>query len=145
MKAARSWMQSTLAVWLLLAATLFLRALLPVGTMPDRDASGAISVRLCGSAGWLVQAVQQETHSGRHHASGHHAKSGEPEHDEGEQHASQACAFAGLGTPAATPPDMPALLLPTPVATLFAATSARPASVTVPRPLPPARAPPLPA
>ena len=38
------------AIWLLLAATLLLRALVPAGWMPDVDRSDAIVAKMCNSA-----------------------------------------------------------------------------------------------
>ena len=40
----------THAIWLLLAATLLLRALVPAGWMPDVDRSDAIVAKMCNSA-----------------------------------------------------------------------------------------------
>lgn len=116
-------------LWLLLAAMLANRALLPSGTMPERDQRGGISVTLCNSDGvWLIP--MRADHSA-------------PDEDR-QQRDHAPCAFAGMvggilpsETAQPTAPGTGALVYGYTVATL---------TIPVPRrSMPPARAPPLPA
>jgi hypothetical protein len=134
MRAVRSGLRSNAAMWLLLAAALFLRAIVPHGYMPERSEHGAFTVRLCGEANAvLVRATQ-------HHGEAHH------HHEQkGEEHAAQPCAFAGLSAPAFTPRDLPPLLLPAAVVVAFPHTPVAFAAILAPRLLPPPTGPPPPA
>ena len=82
-------------VWLLLAATLFVRAFVPQGWMPDRSGGGAFVVEMCNSDALLTIPV--------------------PAHpDKPDQHDRDAgpCAFAGMTGPVVLPPDGPAIIAP---------------------------------
>ena len=113
-------------LWLLLAAALFMRAVLPQGYMPERSADGSIAVAVCGSDG--VHLIPLE---GR----------GIPDDD--RPRAEPPCAFAGLGTLAAPLPAGFELAMPAPAERAFAATLAAVSVAAAPRLLPPARGPPL--
>lgn len=110
---------------LLLAAALFVRALLPQGYMPERSADGGIAVALCGSDGiWLIP-LTEEAPEGK------------------GQRADQPCAFAGLSAAAGPPHGVPGLAPRAPVAPVYAERSvSHPTHRTV-RFLPPATGPPL--
>jgi len=140
MSAMRFRLRGGAAIWLLLAATLFLRSFVPQGYMPDRAPDGAIFLRLCDSIG--TKLVRLGLDAGRHDRREHRHDRG---HEKGEQHASQPCAFAGLTGPTAPPPPVPAIRPPAGAALLFEPGRAAEPGVAMPRPLPPARAPPLPA
>ncbi len=113
-------------MWLLLAAVLLVRALVPQGYMAERDAGGTIAVKVCG-AGHVIQVPL-----------------GNDEAPAADDRGSPPGAFAGLGIPVL--PAMPAeLSVPPAVEAVFASPSidARPAAVL--RSRPPARGPPVPA
>lgn len=112
-------------LWLLLAAALFMRALVPQGYMAERDAAGTITLRVCGSD----QAVQIPLGGGEAPESGDSAQ--------------PPCAFAGLGTPALPPPHVGDLPLPAPDERLYGGSEPETPRVTAPLPHPPARGPPL--
>ncbi|MCB2078484.1 MAG: hypothetical protein KDE55_12400 [Novosphingobium sp.] len=79
-------------VWLLLAATLFVRAFVPHGWMAANDARSGFVIELCNSDAQLVIAVPAR-HDG-----------------EAGDHTRQApCAFSGLSAGYAPPPDPPVL------------------------------------
>lgn len=122
------------AVWLVLAAALFLRAIIPLGYMPEDSAEGAFTVRLCGEANLALMRATQPHGRGHEHHHGH-AKAG-------EEHAHQPCAFAGLFTPAVPAPDLPPLIIPATVAVAFAAVPSTIPTIFAPRLLPPATGPP---
>lgn len=129
MRAARSWWRGGAAAWLLLAAALCLRALVPHGTMPARDAGGTIALLPCGSDGvWLIPLGEA-----------HGNEKG------GKDRAAPPCAFAGLSSPAAPPPDLPALPLRFARAESFVPFARLVSPPATPAFRPPARAPPLPA
>lgn len=116
-------------LWLLLAAALFLRAVVPQGYMPERSTAGSIALTLCNSDGvWLVPL----NHDG-------------DKPDKSGQRADPPCAFAGLGAPAVPPPASEALPPLAPVPLAFAPAPDAPEQSGQPRLLPPARGPPLPA
>ena len=116
---------SRTVLWLLLAAALFMRAFLPQGYMPERTASGAITVKVCG-AGHVLQ-----------------IPTGKGEAPDKSERAEPPCAFAGLGTPALPPPAFAELPAPELVELAFVhAGQSVPFSAT-PLPHPPARGPPL--
>jgi hypothetical protein len=115
-----------LFVWLLLAAALFMRAVIPQGYMPERAESGAIAVALCNSNG--VHLIPLGNRDGSP-AKGQRA--GEP------------CAFAGLTGPALAPPPLPRLPLRAPVKLAYADGAAFEVAPVAERFLPPVRGPPL--
>ena len=112
-------------LWLLLAAALFMRAFLPQGYMPERSASGAITVRVCGS-GHVVQ-----------------IPTGKDEAPANGERAEPPCAFAGLGTPALPPPAAAELRAPEPAELAFVHAGETAPAPGTPPPHPPARGPPL--
>ena len=116
---------SRTALWLLLAAALFMRAFLPQGYMAERTEQGAVTVRVCGSGHALP------------------IPTGKDEAPARSERAEPPCAFAGLGTPALPPPA--AADLPTPKRTeqafAHAAEAVAPRAARLPHP--PARGPPL--
>lgn len=111
-------------LWLLLAAALFMRALLPQGYMPERAADGTIAVALCGSDGIHLIPLADES-------------------DDDSQRAEPPCAFAVLTAPAVAPPAFAELAAPALAAVAFAKTFAAPAPTPAARLLPPATGPPL--
>ncbi|HEU4651937.1 MAG TPA: hypothetical protein VFS49_11050 [Croceibacterium sp.] len=111
-------------LWLLLAAALFMRAFVPEGYMPERSASGAITVRVCGS-GHLIK-----------------IPTGPRETPGKADRAQPQCAFAGLGIPALPPPAIAALPAPAPREELFAEAGGAALSLSPLLPSPPARGPP---
>lgn len=113
-------------LYLLLAAALFMRVLVPQGYMPERSADGGIAVTLCGSGGvWLIP-----------------LKDGAKPEDKG-QRADQPCAFAGLGAAAVPPPAVAELPPPAPAASAYAEHPVSGLAHRAERLLPPARGPPL--
>ena len=103
-----------------------MRAFVPQGYMAKRADSGAIAVTLCGSDGVHLIPLKQ---------------GGNPEKE--RQRAEPPCAFAGFGAPATSPPAVPELPFPAPVALAYAD---HPAAFDAPAPQrlhPPARGPPL--
>ena len=113
-------------LWLLLAAVLFMRAVLPQGYMPQRSDSGAIAVAVCGSNGVHVIPLERRD---------------VPDGD--WQRSELPCAFAGLGALAGPLPAGFELAMPAPSERAFAATPAAVAAAAGKRFLPPARGPPL--
>ena len=82
-----------LATWLLLAAALLLRAFVPQGYMPQREAGGGISVSLCGTDGvWLIPL---------------HKSVDDDQPD--RQRAEGPCLLAGFAMAAGLPPPAPVL------------------------------------
>lgn len=120
------WTNSRLNIVLLLAAALFMRAVMPAGYMPERGNDGTIAISLCNSDGVLRIPV----------------KDAGPD-DDAEHRSAPPCAFAGLGDPLATPPELPQLALFEHFEHSFAAIAERLALSGHGRVLPPARAPPL--
>jgi hypothetical protein len=116
---------SRTVLWLLLAAALFMRAFLPQGYMPERTASGAITVKVCGS-GHVLQ-----------------IPTGKDKAPDDSDRAEPPCAFAGLGTPALPPPLVAELPAPEPLERAFARSGHAAPLVVAPLPHPPARGPPL--
>ena len=119
---------SQITLWFLLAAALFMRAALPQGYMPERSASGAIAVALCGSDGLHLIPL---------------ADGAAP--DEDRQRAEPPCAFAGLAAPTIPPHSLPELALPAPQVLAHADHAPVVALEAAPRLHPPSRGPPLPA
>jgi hypothetical protein len=117
-------------LWLLLAAALFMRAVLPQGYMPERSDSGSIAVVVCGSG--AIHRVPLADGTGR----------GE---EEQQQRAEPPCAFAGIAAPAIPPHSPPELALPAPAALAQADRAPVVVPEAAPRLHPPARGPPLPA
>jgi hypothetical protein len=111
-------------LWLLLAAALFMRALVPQGYMAERDVAGAITVKVCGSGHVL------------------HIPVGQGDTPDADERAQPPCAFAGLGT-SALPPAETGLPVPRPGKTLFFTVAAETPGVVDRLPHPPARGPPL--
>jgi hypothetical protein len=111
-------------LWLLLAATLFMRAVLPQGYMPERSDSGAIAVVVCGSD--AVHLIPLKDGS-----------------EEERPRAEPPCAFAGLGSPAVPPPAGFALAVTAHVEPAFASVPSTFSVAGAPRLRPPARGPPL--
>jgi hypothetical protein len=91
---SRGWL------WLLLAAALFMRAVVPQGFMAERGEAGTIAVKVCGSGHVLQIPV------GKRDAPG-------------DDRVQPQCAFAGLGTPALPPPLLAGLPIPGAVETAF--------------------------
>jgi hypothetical protein len=114
-----------LFLYLLLAATLFMRAVLPQGYMPERSDAGSIAVVVCGSG-----AV-------------HRIPVGDGE--EQQQRAEPPCAFAGLAAPAVPAPRLPELRFPARVELAHSAQAQPAVPAAAPHLRPPARGPPLPA
>lgn len=113
-------------LWFLLAAALFMRAVLPQGYMPERSTSGSIAVVVCGSG--AIHRIP--------------IGDGDDRGDGQQQRAEPPCAFAGLAAPAVPAPALPELLLPA-RAVLARAQQARViAPVAAPHLHPPARGPP---
>lgn len=112
-------------LWLLLAAALFMRAVVPQGFMAEADAAGSVTVKVCG-AGHLVEIPV-----------------GEDESPRGGPRAQQPCAFAGLGAPALPPPPSGELAVPGIVAIAYGSPpTVFPHAVSAPH-RPPVRGPPL--
>jgi hypothetical protein len=116
---------SSACVWLLLAAALFMRAVLPQGYMPARTDHGTITVRVCGSSGHVLQ-----------------IPTGTREAPRGSARAEPPCAFAGLGAPALPPPAVADLIVSKPLELAFAGTAEAALRLTAPLAHPPARGPP---
>jgi len=112
-------------LWFLLAAALFMRAVLPQGYMPERSTSGSIAVVVCGSG-----AV-------------HRIPIGDGDDREGQQRAEPPCAFAGLAAPAVPAPALAELLLPARAVLANADAERVVAPIAAPHIHPPARGPPL--
>lgn len=91
----------TLNGWVarLFLAVFMLRALIPVGMMPDAQAAaeGILKVVICTPAGAKTVALGAD---------------GQPVQDQGAIHHDQPCAFSGLATVALVAPDAPLLLAP---------------------------------
>jgi len=117
--------QSRGVLWLLLAAALFMRALMPQGYMAERTDGGAIAVKVCGSGHVLQIPV------------------GRDETPDAADRAQPPCAFAGLGAPALPPPAFADLPAPAPVEAAVLAAAPDAPRVAAPLPHPPARGPPL--
>ncbi|BBI20045.1 hypothetical protein EKJ_08920 [Qipengyuania flava] len=81
--------RTTKAIWLLLAATLFLRALVPAGWMPDTDRTDVIVAKMCNSPATVTITLDRDTSP-----------------DEPAAHESGACLFAGFAGDAPLP-EMP--------------------------------------
>lgn len=96
--AAKGWMIR------LLLAVVVLRALIPVGFMPDfgAAANGVFKVVICTASGTQLVALD---------ADGQPIK-GVPSSDQKAQHHDEPCAFAGLVTVAAAPIDTPHIIIP---------------------------------
>jgi len=118
----RSTLRSNLAgLWTLLAAVLIMRALVPMGWMPDFAAGDGFGVRICGPADIAPRATPEIAPAPTGHGS--HAMPGDAEadaahtdHESEAAHSSIPCMFSGFAN-AATPPDAPtlvALALPQP-------------------------------
>jgi hypothetical protein len=112
-------------LWLLLAATLFMRAMVPQGYMAESDAAGAITVKVCGS-GHVLQIPL--------------GKGDAPDADERAQ---PPCNFAGFGTPALPPQALAELPAPAVVETVRGEPATAASRFAAPRLHPPARGPPL--
>ena len=78
--------RATKAIWLLLAATLFLRALVPAGWMPDTDRTDVIVAKMCNSTATVTITLDRKTSP-----------------DEPAAHESGACLFAGFAGDAPLP------------------------------------------
>jgi hypothetical protein len=115
---------SSACVWLLLAAALLMRAVLPQGYMPARAADGTITVRVCGSGHLL------------------HIPTGKREAPRDAGRAEPPCAFAGLGASALPPPEAVDLIVSKPLELAFAGTAEAALRLTAPLAHPPARGPP---
>jgi len=114
------------SLWLLLAAALFVRAFVPAGYMPERADGGMIAVALCGSG--EVHLIPR-------------GDGASPDKD--RPRVEPPCAFAGLGSPAAPPPALPALAVPAPIAVAYAPAPAPVRAGASTRLLPPATGPPI--
>ena len=117
---------ATKAIWLLLAATLFLRALVPAGWMPDTDRTDVIVAKMCNSTATVTITLDRETSP-----------------DEPAAHESGACLFAGFAGDAPLPEtsataDRAAPAAQQPIGVLAALLLERTAFL-----LPPGRAPPV--
>lgn len=88
MKAERT----TKAIWLLLAATLFMRALVPAGWMPDTGQPDVIVAKMCNSSAVVVIPLNRGK---------------TPE--ESTKHESGPCLFAGFAGDAPLPEHAPVL------------------------------------
>lgn len=111
------------AVWLLIAATLMVRALVPAGWMPAQTESGAITVQICNSdQSWTIPTEKRDTNQHR---------------------ARESCPF-GLLASAADLPDFPWLAaIPVPAGVAYIAWLREIAPRVADRLRPPGRAPPL--
>lgn len=85
------------AIWLLLAATLFLRALVPAGWMPDTDRSDVIVAKMCNSAATVTIPLKRDIAP-----------------DEKAAHDSAPCLFAGFAGDAPLPSIATVLAAPVP-------------------------------
>lgn len=84
---------ATKAIWLLLAATLFLRAFVPAGWMPDTGRNDVIVAKMCNSAATVTIPLDREKAP-----------------DETARHDSAPCLFAGFSGDAPFPANRPVLL-----------------------------------
>ena len=124
----------------LLAATLFMRLLVPPGWMPVADAAG-LRIELCPG-----QVVAPKPRPADHHALHHGGDHDEGRHgrpDQGKKYASQPpCAFSSLGLAFLDAGQAPSIVLPN----FAAALPARPPAITLgtglAAPPPPATGPP---
>jgi hypothetical protein len=117
--------RSSRLLWLLLAAALFMRALVPQGYMAERDDAGAITVKVCGSGHVLQIPI---------------GKDDTPDPDERAQ---PPCAFAGSGAPALPPPAVTELPLRPVVESDYGRAASDAPRVVARLSHPPARGPPL--
>lgn len=111
-------------LWLLLAAALFMRAVMPQGYMAERDGAGTITVKVCGS-GHVLQIP--------------FGKGDTP--DAGDR-AQPPCAFAGLGTPALPQPAITEFPVPATVEVAYIRAGPDAPRIAARLPQPPARGPP---
>ena len=93
--------RSPKAIWLLLAATLFLRALVPAGWMPDTSRGDVIVAKMCNSAATVTIPLNREKAP-----------------DDTAAHDSAPCLFAGFAGDAPLPAVTPALVASPPAAQL---------------------------
>lgn len=109
-------------VWLLLAAALFMRAVMPHGYMAETK-GGVLIVDICNSdATWTIELP--------------------PKKGEGKEHEKPSpCAFAGFAA-AATTPDMPTLPSVRPAPAVQPTLAAKALSARPPNTLPPSTGPP---
>ena len=112
--------------WLLLAAALIMRAVVPQGYMAEAAPDGTIVVALCQSDAVLTIPLKRQQH--------------DEEPPQGREQAP--CAFASLAIGDGPGPDAPVLSLPDRVAEQFDASEVAFALAAAARQLPPARAPP---
>ena len=110
---------------LLLAATLLMQAAVPHGWMVETDAHGDVRVILCDAGALAPKAHHDGKHSKNEAAQG------------------KTCVFAGLNAGGFAPPDPVDLPLPQLALAAYDKTRARALDPVTPRPLPPARAPPV--
>lgn len=123
----RQLRRTSVNLLLLLFAALFMRAAMPAGYMPEKSADGTIAIALCNSDGVLRIPLKDAGDTDTEHRS------------------APPCAFAGLAGAATPPPDAPQIVH-SPASQRVYATLPEPAvPVAAPRPLPPARGPPVPA
>ena len=118
--------RAPLYLYLLLAAALFMRALLPQGYMPERSEGGSIAVVVCGSGALHRIPV-----------------GGADDQGEKEQRAEPPCAFAGLAAPAVPTSALPELRFPARAVLAHADLARVIAPFAAPHRHPPARGPPL--
>ena len=114
-------------LWLLLVATLFVRAFVPQGYMAERSADSTFAVAICGADGHWTIAIDPD------------------ESAPNEQRADPPCAFAGLGTPALPPAPPMGMSAFTASAVAYFVPSIVFESLDTDVHLPPARGPPYPA
>jgi hypothetical protein len=112
-------------LWLLLAAALFMRALVPQGYMAESDAAGAITVKVCGSGHFLKVPL------------------GTGETPDADERAQPPCTFAGFGASALPPPAFAEFPVTSAVEAAHVAPVGAAPRFAAPRRLPPARGPPL--
>lgn len=81
-------------LWLLLAATLFLRAIVPAGWMPDTSRSDVLIAKMCNSTAVVTIPLRRDT----------------APHEGDRGHQTGPCLFAGFAGDAALAADPPTLM-----------------------------------
>jgi hypothetical protein len=126
--------------FLLIAAALMMRALVPQGWMPDTGSHSLFAIKPCAPELMLPDAPMQMSSS--HHD--HMDMSGAGQHSDHSEHfAGEPCAFSGFGMAGLAGEDFAILSDPLPVTQEFGRVQSDAIAVARRRTLPPARAPPL--
>lgn len=141
--------QSQAGLWLLLAAALLMRALVPVGWMPATEGENPFAIRICeDQLSAPPPPKMHNAHAGHasHHGGGMKAVTGDESHDNHDAHKDQGskpCAFAGFATGALPVDGAVALIVILPAVQLRAAAIARILVRKLDWVMPPGRGPPL--